>query len=72
MKRNLPVSMLFLVTILMLPLILSGCAIGGPNVKKSSTGICHAKDTTYYEKTKNFTAFDSLDQCVASGGRLPK
>jgi micrococcal nuclease len=41
-------------------------------VKKSSTGICHAPGTTYYEKTKTFTSFDSVEACLASGGRLPK
>lgn len=43
-----------------------------PNVKKSNTGICHAKETTYYGRTLNFTAYDSIDDCLASGGRLPK
>lgn len=41
-------------------------------VKKSSTGICHAPGTTYYEKTKSFTAYNTIDACLASGGRLPK
>lgn len=44
----------------------------GGVVKKSTTGICHAPGTTYYEKTKTFTSFSSIDTCVASGGRLPK
>jgi micrococcal nuclease len=44
----------------------------GGVVKKSSTGICHAPGTTYYEKTKNFIAFDSISACLASGGRLPR
>lgn len=43
-----------------------------PNVKKSSTGICHAKGSTYYIKTKNYTAYDNIDDCLDSGGRLPK
>lgn len=44
-----------------------------PEVKKSSTGICHQKGVSnYYEKTKNFTAYDSLEECLSSGGRLPK
>jgi hypothetical protein len=41
-------------------------------VKKSKTGICHAPGTTYYSRTKNFTPFKTLDQCLKSGGRLPK
>ncbi len=43
-----------------------------PQVKKSSTGICHEKGTTYYEKTANYTSYDSIEECLASGGRLPK
>lgn len=40
-------------------------------VKKSSTGICHAPGTTYYNKTKNFIAYNSVQACLDSGGRLP-
>ena len=43
-----------------------------PAVKKSSTGICHAQGTTYYDRTTNYTPYDSIDACLASGGRLPK
>lgn len=46
--------------------------LDGPQVKKSSTGICHGKGTTYYEKTKNFISYESIDDCLNSGGRLPK
>jgi endonuclease YncB( thermonuclease family) len=41
-------------------------------VKKSSSGICHAPDSAYYEKTTNFASFKSIDECLASGGRLPR
>jgi len=44
----------------------------GPAVKKSSTGICHAKGTTYYDKTINYIPYASLQACLDSGGRLPK
>ena len=43
-----------------------------PPVKKSTTGICHGVGTTYYSKTKNFTPYDSISDCLSSGGRLPK
>jgi len=43
-----------------------------PPVKKSSSGICHAQGTTYYARTTNFTSYNSLDDCLNSGGRLPK
>ena len=49
----------------------SGASNGNYVVKKSSTGICHAPGTTYYAKTKNFTAYDSIQGCLDSGGRLP-
>jgi hypothetical protein len=40
-------------------------------VKKSTTSICHAPGTTYYDRTTNFTPFNTLDDCIVSGGRLP-
>jgi len=41
-------------------------------VKKSDSGICHEKTSPHYEKTKNFTPFNSMDECVKSGGKPPK
>ena len=41
-------------------------------VKKSRTGICHEYGSKYYEQTKHFKAFQSIDECIDSGGRLPK
>jgi endonuclease YncB( thermonuclease family) len=43
----------------------------GP-VKKSKSGICHAPESPSYQSVKNFTAFPTLEACLASGGRLPK
>jgi micrococcal nuclease len=43
-----------------------------PQVKKSNTDICHAKGTTYYSRTTNFTPYDTVEDCLDSGGRLPK
>ncbi|MEK7538482.1 MAG: YHYH domain-containing protein [Patescibacteria group bacterium] len=40
-------------------------------VKKSKSGICHAPETTYYSRTTNFSPYTTLDECIASGGRLP-
>jgi hypothetical protein len=42
-----------------------------PVVKKSSYGICHDKNSKYYTATKNFEAFQSMDECLSNGGRLP-
>lgn len=44
----------------------------GPQVKKSSSGICHEINTTYYNRTTNFTPYNSIEDCLDSGGRLPK
>jgi len=40
-------------------------------VKKSTSSICHAPGTTYYNRTTNFTPYNTLDECLASGGRMP-
>jgi hypothetical protein len=41
-------------------------------VKLSKSGICHAPESTYYEQTKNFTPYKTMDECLKAGGRLPK
>ena len=40
-----------------------------PPVKKSTNDICHERGWPNYERTKNFEPFDSMEACVASGGR---
>jgi len=42
-----------------------------PNVKKSSTGICHKKGSQYYKQTKKFKSYGTIKDCLNSGGRLP-
>jgi hypothetical protein len=41
-------------------------------IKKSKSGICHDQYSSYFKKTKNFTAFNNLASCLESGGRLSK
>jgi len=41
-------------------------------VKKSNSGLCHPPHSSWYERTKSYTSFDSLSACLASGGALPK
>jgi hypothetical protein len=41
-------------------------------VKMSNSGICHTPGSTYYEQTKNFKSYKTLDECLKDGGRLPK
>ncbi len=43
-----------------------------PSVKKSLTGLCHALGTRYYTQTLNYTGYNSIGACLASGGKLPK
>ena len=47
-------------------------AAANPIVKKSDSGICHDSKSPSYERTKKFTEFKTLDECVKSGGKLPK
>jgi hypothetical protein len=47
-------------------------AAAAPVVKKSDSGICHDSKSPSYERTKKFTEFKTLDECVKSGGKLPK
>jgi hypothetical protein len=41
-------------------------------VKMSKSGICHAPNSTYYNQTKNFTPYKTLDECLKAGGRMPR
>jgi len=41
-------------------------------VKKSNTAICHGPGTTYYDRTIHFTSYATMEECLRSGGRLPK
>ena len=43
-----------------------------PPVKKSKSGICHDKSSRSYIRTKSFIPFDTIEECLESGGRLPK
>ncbi|MBA3989096.1 MAG: HNH endonuclease [Idiomarina sp.] len=40
-------------------------------VKKSSSGICHESNSQYYERTQNYTRFESINECLEQNGRLP-
>lgn len=53
-------------------MVLAALLYWPPQVKKSGDGLCHERGTTYYSRTKNFNRFASLEDCLESGGRLPK
>jgi len=58
--------------ILALTLLIGLAPVAAETIKKTSSGICHPPESSYYDRTENFHAFDSLKTCLASGGRLPK
>lgn len=41
-------------------------------VKKSKSNICHDTSSRNYSRTKHFTEYSNMEDCLASGGRLPK
>lgn len=41
-------------------------------IKKSRNDICHAPGMSTYSSVKTFESFATLEDCIASGGRLPK
>ena len=61
--------------ILLLFLFIAGCdniQNNNPNVKKSTSNICHEKGSQYYKQTKKYESFSSIEDCLVSGGRLPR
>jgi hypothetical protein len=62
---------------LLLTLVISfgSCATNStsePEVKQSSTGICHDNSNGSFERTKSYIPFDTKATCIEAGGRLPK
>jgi hypothetical protein len=48
----------------------AAAANADPEVKKATaSGICHDKKSPSYKQTKNFTPFNSMDECLKSGGK---
>ncbi len=41
-------------------------------VKKSRSAICHDSSSPFFTRVKNFTPYESLEECLQFGGRLPK
>lgn len=40
-------------------------------VKRSLTGLCHPQGSQYFDYIIHYEPYDSLNQCVLEGGRLP-
>ncbi len=72
MKFSFNKRLLSVVLAVFLGLSSQGTLAEEPPVKKSKNGICHAKGSTYYSKTKHYTPYESMEACLKSGGRRPK
>lgn len=44
----------------------------GDSVKRSKSGICHDENSQYFEQTKAYRWYPSIQKCIDSGGRLPQ
>jgi hypothetical protein len=53
-------------------ILLTGCDSASIPVKKSKTNICHKKGSKYYDQTKHYRTYNTIKECIKSGGRLPK
>lgn len=45
--------------------------VSGVKVKRSLTGLCHPKGSQFFDYVKFYTEYDSLNQCILEGGKLP-
>lgn len=68
MKRRIRLVPFLVVSILGL---LSHTAIAEV-VKMSTSGLCHPPHSSWYERTQNYRAFESLSDCLEAGGKLPR
>jgi len=50
----------------------AGNELPWPPVKKSRSDICHDRGSQWYHQTIHFEPFNTLEECLKSGGRLPK
>jgi hypothetical protein len=58
-SRTLPICLLVLS-------VLFSISADAALVKKSNSGLCHPPQSSWYERTKNYRAFDSLEACQDS------
>lgn len=63
---------LFLKLVFSLGLAFWGSPGFAGEVKLSNSGKCHPLESPYYERTKNYQGFPSLEECLDSGGELPR
>lgn len=67
------ITKFFSILVIVSGLVFSNVTLANePPVKKSKSGICHAKGSTYYGRTKNYKTYETMEDCLKSGGRRPK
>lgn len=59
-------------TAIALSALILGADLRAQTVKMSKSGICHAANSPWYEKTRNYRPFNSIESCLNEGGRLPR
>jgi hypothetical protein len=62
---------IFKVVWILFPLILSD-VVQADTVKLSRNFICHDETSPSYYRTKNFIPYQNIEDCIGTGGRLPK
>jgi hypothetical protein len=55
-----------------LPAAEAAPAAAPPAVKMSRARVCHPRGTPGYSQTKRYEAYESVQACLAAGGRLPQ
>lgn len=68
-KRRFTGFVLIIFPFMLVPLVF---AANNTVIKKTTSEICHSKNSSYYSRIKKYTPYLSLQECLASGGRLPK
>lgn len=41
-------------------------------IKHSASGLCHPPQSSWYDRTRTYKPFDTVEACLDAGGRLPK
>ena len=72
MKNNKKLRIVLLGFIISTFFIYSSASFAADFVKKSSSGICHDKNSQYFVKIKKYIKYKTMKECLQSGGRLPK
>ena len=68
-----PITLVFISIItLFSSLSKSNVKNNNPNVKKSTSNICHEIGSQYYKQTKKYVSYSTIEDCLNSGGRLPR